>query len=134
MLLYKEMFVAVPKAWSVKGMKALPGASNFLETATLPCFGMCLFHFWLGVSPDTSGLTILSPCVIPSSSGLEDPALLAIGGIQHKNAGCTSGFLWLKKKIDLTYELFIDKKRKITESAAPPNLLNVVGETMESSA
>jgi len=57
-----------------------------------------------------------------------------IGGIEQKRAGCTPGFFWLKKKIDLTYELFIDTKIKITEAVAPPNLLNVVGETMESPA
>jgi len=66
----KEMFVAVPKAWSVRGMKALPDTSNYLETGNLPYFGMCLFHFWLGVSPDTSRLTIpswlgFSPSALP---------------------------------------------------------------------
>ncbi len=94
------------------------------------------WRFLLGLGfplpPYASRLTVL--LFRSGSSALEDPALLVIGGIPHTRAGCTPGFLWLKKKIDLTYELFIDTKRKITEAAAPPNLLNVVGETRESSA
>jgi len=52
----KDIFGDAPKALSGKGMKAILDKSNFLETGTLPYFGMCLFHFWLGVSPDASRL------------------------------------------------------------------------------
>ena len=69
MFFCKDIFGDIPKALSVKGMKALLNKSNFLETGTLPYFEMCLFHFWLGVSPDASRLTIPSPCLVPARPG-----------------------------------------------------------------
>lgn len=64
MFFCKDIFGDVPKALPVKGMKALPDTSNFLETGILPYFGLSLF-----LSPPALHPTRVSSCLVTARPG-----------------------------------------------------------------